>query len=229
MSRRRRIRASARDGFDLRLPDEERALIANLPGQVIAALAALAEARGTSGAAASDPAAGPQEAARRAGSDAGWESAREPWPVDMPEELGRLFPVAYPRDADAQRAFFAVSGDDLLAHHREALELLVSTARSSHLEAGQLEQWLSGLNDLRLVLGASLGVTEDHEAPEPDDPRLREWVCYDYLAMLVNEVVDALSGVLPPPIPGADDHLPEDPWGDAPGDLRWDGTPRPSL
>ncbi len=197
MNRRRRIRAAADGGFDIRLPAEERALVATLPVQLVGVLATLATP----------------------------EAAGAP----IPEELRRLFPVAYPRNEESEALFRAVAGDELLAHHRESLALLVSSAQATHLDAEELEGWLTALNDLRLVLGTALGVTEDHEFPTEDDPRYGEWVAYDYLGLLVSEVVDALTGVLPPPVPGADDDLPDDPWGEAPGGLRWDGTPRPGT
>ena len=208
MSRKRRIRASAKGGYDVRLPDDERALIGVLPGQLIAALAALGRASSEESSLGDPPQA--------------WRPR-----LEMPDELARLFPVAYPRDEEAQAAFAGLSGGDLLEHHRTSLELLVATSRATHLDEEQIEQWLAALNDLRLVLGTSLEVTEEREPPAANDPRLQEWICYDYLSFLLGEVVDALSGSLPPPVPGADAELPDDPWGEAPGDLRWDGTPRP--
>jgi hypothetical protein len=37
-------------------------------------------------------------------------------------------------------------------------------------------------------------------------------------------VVDALADILPP---SSEDEGLDDPWGEPPGDLRWDGTPVP--
>ncbi len=188
---RRRVRASSRGGYELRLPAEERALLASLPGQLVAALEQL------------------------------------PSEVEPPAVLRRLFPPAYLTDERAEEAYGQLMREDLAAHHREALEVVLATVGQSRLSGAELESWLVALNALRLVLGSSLGVTEDLERVALNDPRAQEWAVYGYLSYLVGEVVDALAGRLPPPVAGAGDDLPEDPWGEPLGDLRWDGTPRP--
>jgi hypothetical protein len=146
---------------------------------------------------------------------------------DPPEALRRLFPPAYLHDERAEESYGSVMRSDLASHHREALETLLSTASKTRVDAAELEGWLVALNDLRLVLGTSLGVTEDVANVTPSDPRFQEWAIYGYLSFLQGEVVDALAGVLPPAVEGAGDDLPEDPWGEPLGDLRWDGTQRP--
>jgi len=146
---------------------------------------------------------------------------------DVPEQLGRLFPVAHPRDPEAEADFEARARPSLFAHHRESLECLIRTADKKHLSEQELHAWLAALNDLRLVLGTSLGVTEEVGEPDPADARYADWLCYHYLSYLTGEVVDVLSGTLPP-VGAADDvELPEDPWGEPLGGLRWDGTPMP--
>jgi hypothetical protein len=189
---RRRIRALRDGSFDVRLPSEERALLAALPRQLAAAI--------------------------------------DEMPVDgeTPEALQRLFPPAYLHDERAQASYGSVMRPELATHHREALETLLDTADKNRLTPEEIERWLSALNDLRLVIGTSLGVTEEMPQVASNDPRFGEWVLYSYLSFLEGEVIDALSGTLPPPVPGAGDDLPEDPWGEPLGDLRWDGTVRPS-
>ena len=54
-----------------------------------------------------------------------------------------------------------------------------------------------------------------------------EWIAYHYLGGLQSELIDILEGSLPDPVPGADDLVPDDHWGEPPGGLRWDGTPQP--
>lgn len=188
---RRRVRALRGGEFEIRLPAEERALLAALPRQLAVALEEL-----------------PDEA-------------------EAPEPLRRLFPPAYLRDEQAEASYGSVMRPELATHHREALETMLETANRTRLDAASLESWLTALNDLRLVLGTSLGVTEDVGVIEPSDPRFQEWAVYGYLSFLQGEIVDALSGTLPAPVPGAGDDLPEDPWGEPLGDLRWDGTERP--
>jgi hypothetical protein len=191
MSPRRRISRNRRGGFEVRLPAEERSLLASLPGQLERLLDSL------------------------------------PGSGERPDALRRLFPVAYARDADAEAAYAALVGADLLDHHREALAVLAQTADATRLSDEEAEAWLAALNDLRLVVGTSMGIDEDPPEIGEDDPHYAEWVCYSYLSFLQGELVDALMGALPPPVPGADDEVPDDPWGELPGGLRWDGTSRP--
>jgi hypothetical protein len=146
---------------------------------------------------------------------------------ELPEGLRRLFPAAYPTDASAEANYVSVVRADLVEHHRHALAILARTASATHLDDEAAEAWLAALVDLRIVIGASLGATEDPAEPARDDPRYSDWLCYDYLTYLESLVVDALAGLLPPPAPNADDTTPDDPWGDPPGGLRWDGTPVP--
>ena len=117
--------------------------------------------------------------------------------------------------------------EDLVEHHRESLETMLVTARATWLDDDQLTAWLAALNDLRLALGSMLGVTEDEiELPLADD-RQAELIAYLYLGGLQSEIIDILERTLPGPVPGADDLVPEDPWGEPPGGLRWDGTQQP--
>lgn len=145
----------------------------------------------------------------------------------LPDAIRRLLPRAYSTDDEAEAAYVALTRQDLVEHHREALELLAATASATHLDDEQLSGWLAALNDLRLVLGSILDVTEQDVGLPATDPRQAEWIAYHYLGALQSEVIDALSGALPPPVPGADDLVPEDTWGEPPGGLRWDGTPQP--
>jgi hypothetical protein len=146
---------------------------------------------------------------------------------ERPDALRRLFPVAYARDPDAEAAYSALIGADLLDHRREALAVLAQSADATQLTDEEADAWLAALNDLRLVIGTSLGVDEEPSEIPEDDPRYGDWVCYSYLSFLQGELIDALSATLPPPVAGADDEIPDDPWGEPPGGLRWDGTDQP--
>jgi hypothetical protein len=145
--------------------------------------------------------------------------------AQLPEGLRRLFPAAYPTDAAAEANYVSLVRDDLVEHHRNALETLAHTALATHLSDDETDAWLAALNDLRIVLGASLGVTEETVEPAREDPQYAEWICYNYLTYLESLVVDALADVLPPS--REDDPSLDDPWGEPPGGLRWDGTPVP--
>ncbi len=148
-------------------------------------------------------------------------------PGELPDALRRLLPPAYSTDPDAERAYVSLTRQELVEHHRDSLETMSASAKATRLNDDQLLAWLGALNDLRLVLGTMLGVTED-EAESPTEAAQRaEWIAYHYLGGLQSELVDVLETTLPEPVPGADDLVPEDHWGEPPGGLRWDGTPQP--
>ncbi len=145
----------------------------------------------------------------------------------VPDELRRLLPVAYPTDAIAQAQFENSQRQTTLEQHTRALEVLEATIGAENLREEEAGAWLDALVELRLVYGASLGVEENWAEPDSTDPRYGEWLAYAYLTYLASELVDALSLSLPPYNGSADEDAPEDPWGEPPGDLRWDGTPVP--
>ncbi len=146
---------------------------------------------------------------------------------ELPGVLRRLVPPAYTTDADAERSFMSMTREDLLAHHREALQTMSATAKANRLDEDQLVGWLAALNDLRLFLGSMLGTKEDEDEPPAAQTHPAEWIAYMYLGGLQSEIIDILEETLPAPVPGADDLVPDDLWGEPPGGLRWDGTPRP--
>jgi hypothetical protein len=101
----------------------------------------------------------------------------------------RLFPPAY-EDAEDERAYRDLAGDELLDGRRQALELLAATARADRLSAEEADAWLRALNDLRLVLGTRLDVQEGTLLDQPQTPEL---AIYGYLSWLQEQLVTALS------------------------------------
>ncbi len=146
---------------------------------------------------------------------------------DVPDSLKRLFPPAYVRDDKSQASFREATRSELTASHRAALAVLAGTADSGRLDEEQMAAWMTALNDLRLVLGTVLQVTDEAVAAD-QGPQSSELVIYHYLTMLQSELIDVMERWLPEPVPGADDLVPDDPWGEPLGGLRWDGTPLPS-
>src|ERR1700688_4203580 len=100
-------------------------------------------------------------------------------------------------------------------------------ASTTHISDDEAEAWLASINVLRLTIGTRLGVTEEPKEVLESDPEFADWVCYQYLSYLESEIVDAMTEALGAPIPGAGEDLPDDPWGEPLGGLRWDGTPAP--
>ncbi len=109
--------------------------------------------------------------------------------------LSRLFPVAYPDDEDRQTEYRLLVHDELRSSHLEALAALEEHAGAERLDEGQLMAWMRALNEVRLVLGTRLDVSEEgDERPLDDtDPRWEGFAVYDYLTHLQAEIVEALS------------------------------------
>jgi hypothetical protein len=111
----------------------------------------------------------------------------------------RLFPPAYTDDPARNDEYQRFMGDDLQARRRKALALLEETAGADRIDEEQANGWLSALNDLRLVLGANLDITDEADAEDvaEDDPRAPGFALYGYLTFLQGELIEALFGSVP--------------------------------
>ena len=110
----------------------------------------------------------------------------------------RLFPPAYRDDPERQAEFRALMEDDLLTQKREALDVMEATLDAERLDEEQLTAWLGALNDLRLVLGTRLGVTEEAETSDPSAAEDPAQVLYHFLGWLEEQAVEALAAGLDP-------------------------------
>jgi hypothetical protein len=113
--------------------------------------------------------------------------------------LRRLFPPAHEGDADAEAEYQELMHDELLGKHRDALAVLEQTADREELREEEFDAWLSALNDLRLVLGTRLGVTEELYETDIDlnDPDAGGLGVYLYLTWLQEQFVEAAAGAPP--------------------------------
>jgi hypothetical protein len=120
---------------------------------------------------------------------------REALPTDDPA-VGRLFPPAYADDPERDAEYRRLVRDDLISQHRDALQVMEETIDARRLTEEQVASWLGALNDLRLVLGTRLHVTEGtyDEAMDPDDPNTPAFALFFYLGWLEEQVVEALAG-----------------------------------
>ena len=109
--------------------------------------------------------------------------------------LERLFPPAYLTDDERNDEYRRLMRDDLTNKRLGSLEILEATLDEKRLDEEQLLAWMGALNDLRLVLGTRLDVTEDMYGEElaDDDPRAPAFALYNYLGYLQETVVQALS------------------------------------
>ena len=111
----------------------------------------------------------------------------------------RLFPTAYHDDAERDREYQQLVRDELLERRLASLATVEETAQATELSEEQLSAWLTALNDLRLVLGTRLDVSEDQVELDEDDPAAPALAVYGYLGVVLDDVVEALTGGLPPP------------------------------
>lgn len=110
--------------------------------------------------------------------------------------LRRLYPSAYLDDPVAAAEFDGFVRDDLTEQRMKAIETMARTMDSAHLEEEEVAAWLAAINDLRLVLGVRLAVTEESEPEdfEGDEGTHGSYALYAYLSILEEDIVEALSG-----------------------------------
>jgi len=107
----------------------------------------------------------------------------------------RLLPVAYLDDEDRQTEYRLLAHGELLDSHLAALTVLEETVDAERLDEEALNSWMRALNEVRLVLGTRLEVTEegDERPTSADDPEAQAFAIYDYLTWLQGEIIEALS------------------------------------
>jgi hypothetical protein len=112
----------------------------------------------------------------------------------------RLFPTAYHDDAERDQEYQQLVRDELLEGRLAALAVVEASAAADELDEAELTAWLTALNDLRLVLGTRLDISEDPIEVAEDDPDAPALAVYGYLSVLLGDVVDALAQDLPPAV-----------------------------
>jgi len=121
-------------------------------------------------------------------------------PVDP--VLARLLPDAYQDDPEAAGEFRKYTESSL----REAKKYFAQTVLETippkggrvKLTADQARDWLRALNDVRLMFGVRLEVTEDFEEQltslDPKDPRIAAFEVYGWLGAVQESLVRAIAG-----------------------------------
>jgi hypothetical protein len=114
---------------------------------------------------------------------------------DADADLRRLYPTAYANDPAADAEFRAFVHDDLVARRLEAIDTVTATIDEEHLDEAQLGAWMGVVNDLRLVLGTRLDISEelDLNAVADDDPEVATFALYSYLSWLLEQMVEAIN------------------------------------
>ena len=110
------------------------------------------------------------------------------------EGLRRLYPTPYPDDPKRNEEFVAFEHDQLLAARLQALDIVDESLESERLTDEQLNCWMRVFNEMRLVLGTRLDISEDDHRPrDPDDPDAPAFELYRLLTYVVAEAIDALA------------------------------------
>ena len=111
--------------------------------------------------------------------------------------LRRLRPRAY-EDDEVEREFRALMGDELESRRLENLRGLAATTGHDRLDGEELDVWLAALNDLRLVLGTRLDVTDDQFADgfDPGAPNAYGLAVYAFLTWVQEAAVKAAASAL---------------------------------
>lgn len=120
-------------------------------------------------------------------------------PVDP--ALARLLPDAYQDDPAAATDFRRYTEADLRASKRSAastalaqLQPLLEVGGKLALDRDAADAWLGWMNDIRLVLGTRLEVTEEtyEEEVSADDPRGQALAVYGWLGWLQESLISCL-------------------------------------
>jgi Domain of unknown function (DUF2017) len=111
------------------------------------------------------------------------------------ERTRRLHPPAYADDVEADADYQRLMREDLVASRLAALDAVEASVDATDLDEQQLMSWLGAVNNLRLVLGTILDVSEELEIGELPDgtPDVEAYALYAYLSSLLGEIVDALD------------------------------------
>ena len=153
----RRVRRVGPGQYELRLPDEERAVLRTLPAQLRALLTEADDADGDTA-------------------------------------VARLFPPAYWDDAARNAEYQRLMHGDLVERKLATAAVVEATVDQRRVTEDELLSWMAALNDLRLVLGTRLEVSEDpDDAPADDAPDAPAYALYSYLGWLQEQVVAALD------------------------------------
>ena len=124
-------------------------------------------------------------------------------PPEAPDDpvLARLLPDAYQDDPEAAGEFRKYTESSLREAKKYFAQTLLETIPAKggrvKLSAEQARDWLRALNDIRLMFGVRLEVTEDFEdqlaALDPKDPRMAAFEVYGWLGAVQESLVHALA------------------------------------
>jgi plasmid stability protein len=108
----------------------------------------------------------------------------------------RLYPSAYRDDADAAAEYRSITESGLRSDRLTRAQVCAAELGREIDLSDPVDgtRWIQVLNDLRLVLGTRLGVTEDDPEFDPADPAEQARLVYHWLTGVQDAVVQALMG-----------------------------------
>jgi hypothetical protein len=115
---------------------------------------------------------------------------RELLTTDSPA-LRRLFPPPYGDDDERNAGYAVLAGSELVERRLAALEVIETTIDAETLTEDQLQTWMRSVNDLRLVLGTLLDISDDEQPVSGADETMV--AVYEYLGQLLELTVQALT------------------------------------
>ena len=110
--------------------------------------------------------------------------------------LARLLPTAVPDDPMASLGFEQLMGQAIRDGKVESARILEATAMQERLDQEETLAWLRCINDVRLMIGTHLDVTEDEEQVEEfmSDPATEHAaIVYIALSELIELLVRAVD------------------------------------
>jgi len=106
----------------------------------------------------------------------------------------RLFPVAYAQDPEHEAEYRELVGDELLSKRLANVDTVLATLEADRVSEEELFAWMGAVNDLRLVLGTRLDVSEETDLDVgTEHPEAAAYALYAYLGWLLELLVDGVS------------------------------------
>ncbi len=106
--------------------------------------------------------------------------------------LRRLFPPPYGDDTERNQGYSALAGPELIESRLAALATVREVLRSERIDEARFMVWMRCVNDMRLVLGTMLDVTDD-APPSVDDQGEQALAVYEFLGVMLELTVSALT------------------------------------
>ncbi|NNF56556.1 MAG: DUF2017 family protein [Acidimicrobiales bacterium] len=102
----------------------------------------------------------------------------------------RLFPTAYPDDPEKDAGYQILARGELIETRHSAIDTVRASADAEELDGESLDAWMRVVNDLRLVLGTHMDLSEDHRwKPRKGDESY--YAMYEAFSLLLQSIVEA--------------------------------------